>query len=68
MINKTIRFVTDEQTDASLSTLLDYLQSVVPTGKNTLSDAIRFAIITKAADIRMDARKAEIQPASVGQA
>jgi len=55
--------VIDEITERSLATLVEYLKATSREGKISQSQAIKFAIITKAADIRTDARKAEIQPA-----
>jgi len=49
----------DEQEAESLATIMEYLKMQAPGNRISLADAIRFAIVTKAADIRMETIKYE---------
>ena len=49
----------NDEEAASLATIIDYLRAQAPGSRVYIADAIRFAIVTKAADIRMETIKYE---------
>jgi hypothetical protein len=55
--NKSIHFRYDEDITRSIETIIKYIQEAAPGAHPTTSDAIRFALLTKAADIRMERSK-----------
>jgi len=55
--NKTAVFRYDEDVQTSLDTILEYIRQAAPGTDPNISDAIRFALITKAGDIRMEQRQ-----------
>jgi hypothetical protein len=52
--NNTAIFRYDDEVQNSIDTILEYIRESAPGTSPNTSDAIRFALITKAADIRME--------------
>jgi len=58
--NKTAVFRYDEDVQNSLETILEYIRQAAPGTDPNISDAIRFAIIIAAGDIRTEQHKAPV--------